>query len=395
MEDLTIRTKEPAASQQAIITAEHPSVCPVAQIEQEVKHCHSNAPHSTARTVANEQKSAVQHATMQEATAQIGLPTVCNEQPKSRNASEIESSKQVKSSPCLSDAHASGIKTQKSPSSHHMTSTAISSAAKQITPIQIKQIVPNPNQPRKDFSEVSILKLADSIQQFGIIQPLTVRKTGQVYELIAGERRLRAAKELGWQSVPCIITNASEAESAQISIIENLLREDLNIFEQAQAIEALIDTYGLTQEQVALKLSNSQSYIANKLRLLRLTPSERRQIVENKLSERHARAILRIQDENLRQNTLNSIIDQGLNVSKSEELVERLLSATAPNSEQTQSKKQHYKDIPTFFTAICRAIDSAKSSNLGIKSRKIVGDNYTELTIIIPIADKNCQENNK
>ena len=113
----------------------------------------------------------------------------------------------------------------------------------QIVTIEISKILPNPNQPRKIFSEISILKLADSISQFGVIQPLTVRKTGQLYELVAGERRLRAAKELGWKSVPCIISDITEERSAQISIIENLIREDLNIFEQALAIETLIDTY--------------------------------------------------------------------------------------------------------------------------------------------------------
>ena len=123
--------------------------------------------------------------------------------------------------------------------------------------IDTNLIVPNPNQPRKQFAEEAILKLADSIRQFGIIQPLTVRKAGDIYELVSGERRLRASKELGLKQVPCIIVSISEEKSAEISIIENLLREDLNIFEQAMAIEVLIDTYNLTQEQVAERLSNS------------------------------------------------------------------------------------------------------------------------------------------
>ena len=165
------------------------------------------------------------------------------------------------------------------------------------------QIIPNPNQPRKTFSQESIIKLADSIKQHGIIQPITVRKQGELYEIVSGERRLRAAKELNMPSVPCIVININDEKSAEIAIIENLIREDLNIFEQATAIEALIDTYGLTQEQVAARLSNSQSFIANKLRLLRLSQAERDIILQNKLSERHARALLRIFDQETRYQT--------------------------------------------------------------------------------------------
>ena len=250
---------------------------------------------------------------------------------------------------------------------------------KEIVPLEVSKIVPNPNQPRKVFKEEQILRLADSIRQFGIIQPLTVRKIDDGYELVSGERRLRAAKELGMRYVPCVVSNASEEESAEISIIENLIREDLNIFEQALAIETLIDTYGLTQEQIATKLSNSQSYIANKLRLLRLSQSEREQILEHHLSERHARALLRVFDTDLRAKLLKQIIDEGLNVAKTEEIIERLVSKT-----EKQEKSSSYKDISAFVTAINRAIDAASKGGFKIKSRKIENDNFTELTILIP-----------
>lgn len=253
-----------------------------------------------------------------------------------------------------------------------------------VVSIPIYQILPNPNQPRKQFSDTSIIKLADSIRQFGIIQPLTVRKSGHVYELIAGERRLRAAKELEWSNVPCIISEANEEKSAQISIIENLIREDLNIFEQALAIQALIDTYSLTQEQIAEKLSSSQSYIANKLRLLRFSPSERNLMLTNNLSERHARALLRISDSILREKALDTIIKNELNVSESEELVCSLINKVNNIESKQRKSERAYKDIPTFYNAVSRAIESAKSGNLGIKCRKIVGNNFTELTIIIP-----------
>lgn len=245
--------------------------------------------------------------------------------------------------------------------------------------IPVGKIVPNPNQPRKAFSEDSIIKLADSIRQFGIIQPLSVRKNKDEYELIAGERRLRAAKELGMSCVPCIIVEANEERSAEISIIENLLREDLNIFEQAMAIQTLIDTYGLTQEKVAERLSNSQSFVANKLRLLRLSALEREIILKNKLTERHARAILRIHDEDLRLSILNKIAIESLNVSKSEELVDKILD----KSDQKQ-RVTIYKDVASFYTAINRVIDTMSNSGFKIKSRKVENDNFTELTILIP-----------
>lgn len=247
--------------------------------------------------------------------------------------------------------------------------------------IEVQKIVPNPNQPRKVFNEESIIKLADSISQYGIIQPLTVRKTGDSYELVAGERRLRAAKELGLNSVPCIVIDIPESKSAEISIIENLIREDLNIFEQAEAIESLIDTYGLTQEQIATRLSNSQSFVANKLRLLRYNNDERELILKNGLTERHARALLRVLDLDLRAKLLQQIINEGLNVSASEELIDAHINKREGD---ISTKRTGYKSVSSFFTAINRAIDNIKSTGVNIKSRRVEGDDFTELTIFIP-----------
>ncbi len=252
----------------------------------------------------------------------------------------------------------------------------------EIQQIEVHKIAPNPNQPRKTFNEDSIIRLADSINQYGIIQPLTVRKIGENYELVAGERRLRAAKELGFSQVPCIVISINESKSAEISIIENLLREDLNIFEQAEAIESLIDTYGLTQEQIAARLSNSQSFVANKLRLLRYSISDREIILKNGLTERHARALLRVLDPDLRAKLLNRIINEHLNVNDSERLIEAHLN----NQEQDETKqeKRTYRSVNSFYTAINRAIDTIKNSGIDIKSRRVEGDEFTELTILIP-----------
>ena len=247
--------------------------------------------------------------------------------------------------------------------------------------IETSKISPNPNQPRKTFTDDAIIKLADSIRQYGMIQPITVRKVGESYEIISGERRLRAAKELGMECVPCVIMDINEERSAEISIIENLIREDLNIFEQAQAIETLIDTYNLTQEEIARKLSNSQSFVANKLRLLRLSKAEREIILKNNLTERHARALLRVYDPTIREKLLQTIVDEGLNVGKSEELIDLTLSK---ETNRVIKRKNCYKDIKSFYIAIDRAVDSVKNSGVNIKSRRIENDDYVELTILIP-----------
>ena len=262
-----------------------------------------------------------------------------------------------------------------------MTSTITKSKIMQVS---VSKIIPNPNQPRKFFAEDGILRLADSIKQHGIIQPLVVRQCGEYYELIAGERRLRAAKELELDTVPCVISDINEEKSAEVSIIENIIREDLSIFEQASAIEALIDTYNLTQEQVAEKLSVSQSFVANKLRLLRYNNEEREIILQNNLSERHARAILRIFDHEMRVNVLKQVVTKGLNVTKTEELVSSLINPEADMNATSSAKDRSYNDTTAFISAINRSIECAKNGNLNIKTRKIVGESYTEITIILP-----------
>ena len=254
----------------------------------------------------------------------------------------------------------------------------------EIHSIGISSLVPNPNQPRKEFSEDSIIKLADSIRQYGIIQPITVRKNGEIYEIVSGERRYRAAKELNMTHIPCIVISVNEEKSAEIAIIENLIREDLNIFEQAAAIETLIDTYGLTQEQVAERLSNSQSFIANKLRLLRLSREEREIIIKNKLTERHARALLRINDTQKRKELLQIILKDSLNVGATESLINNYINQVSPEKASKSTVIKTYKNVSSFYSALNRAVECAKASNIDIKSRKVVGNNFTEIIIYVP-----------
>ena len=251
----------------------------------------------------------------------------------------------------------------------------------QILYLEVEKIAPNPNQPRKTFSDEGIIKLANSIRQYGIIQPLCVRKIGDEFELISGERRLRAAKELGLARVPCVMTVVSEEKSSEMAIIENLMREDLTIFEEAEAIQSLIDIHNQTQEKIAEKLSVSQSYIANKLRLLRLSREERAMILRASLTERHARALLRIRDDNMREKALSDIISKDLNVAEAEAHVEKLL---CKGNEEKVQKKQSFKSIDGFYEAISRAISSIENSGVKVKQRKIENDSYTEITILVP-----------
>jgi len=219
--------------------------------------------------------------------------------------------------------------------------------------IDVADIVPNRAQPRTAFNQNAIARLADSIRRYGILQPLTVRKvllppapTAEqsppriIYELIAGERRLRAAKLAELDRVPCIIINTDDATSAELAIIENLLRENLNMFEQAEAFSRLIHEFHLTQEEAARRVCMSQSAVANKLRILRLLPEERERILSSGLTERHARALLKISDPTLRGDVLSHIIDHRLNVSATETYIEEIACEIARHRYKEQLLEQ-------------------------------------------------------
>ena len=261
--------------------------------------------------------------------------------------------------------------------------------------IPVCRILPNPAQPRKYFDNNETLRLADSIRRHGILQPLCVRKPvsagdlseyGGIYELISGERRLRAAKLIGLAEVPCIIIEADSLRSAELAIIENPQREDLNIFEEAAAIAALINLYGLTQEEVAAKLSASQSYVANKLRLLRFGDAEQKLILEKKLTERHARALLRISDEKERRTALETVIERGLNVAETEEYITRLVDTAKQEKPPVQKRTAMVRDVRIFYNTIDRAVDIMNRAGIDAKTQKRdLGDTW-EVTIRIPKA---------
>ncbi len=254
-----------------------------------------------------------------------------------------------------------------------------------ISDIPIIKIRPNKAQPRKQFNEDELSALSRSIAENGILQPLTVRKASSTeFELIAGERRLRAAILAGMKRVPCIIVKCSDKESAVYALLENLQRADLGIFEEARGISRLIRRYGLTQEQAAAKLGKTQSTIANKLRLLKLSNEEQEWIESAGLSERHARALLKIDNEEQRREALSKIISENLNVSQSEELVGIYTHTTSKAEKPRGRSKAVIKDLRIFLNSINKAIDTMRLSGIDAESVKTDTENFIEYTIRIP-----------
>jgi len=259
--------------------------------------------------------------------------------------------------------------------------------------IPIKNIYPNPNQPRKDFDERALFGLAQSIKDYGIIQPLSVRliisgsdNSPPAYELIAGERRLRAVKLLFWDTVPCVIVNADKQVSAEIAIIENLQREDLNFFEQAKAIQKLLGLFEYTQEQAARRLSVSQSYIANKLRILKLSEEERDIITQYGLTERHARSFIRIADEEERKKVIATVIKRSMNVSSTEKYIDKILKENENEPVKYQNQKATFivKDVRLFLNTIDKVVDTITQSGINVKSEKTDKGEYIEIYLTVP-----------
>ena len=249
--------------------------------------------------------------------------------------------------------------------------------------IPISDIDTNPNQPRKHFSTASIDELSESIKQHGLIQPITVRKGSKSkYELVAGERRLRACIAAGLKSVDAIVIAASNYDSAAMALIENLQRENLNYLEEGEAYSNLITDFGLTQEELAEQIGKSQAYIANKLRVLKLSPEIKKQLMEHKLTERHARALLRLETEEMRKTALNHICRKQLNVAQTEKYIEQLCTQTKPKKKGRQIRI--IKDIRIFSNTIKQAVDMMKQSGIDAISEKNEDDDYIEYVVRIP-----------
>lgn len=262
----------------------------------------------------------------------------------------------------------------------------LSKSENKITEIPTIKIRPNKTQPRKIFDEDKLRDLAKSIEENGILQPLTVRRVSQSeYEIIAGERRLRASVLAGYSKVPCIVIKCNDRESAMLALLENLQRCDLGIFEEARGISRLIRRYGITQEQAAKKLGKSQSTIANKLRLLNLSYDEQDWIVQAGLSERHARALLRIYDQELRKEALSKIIAENLNVAQSEELIENILyNSMLPEQSKKGTRKIVIKDVRIFINTINKAVSTMQQAGIDAVCKHKDSGDYIEYTVKIP-----------
>lgn len=249
--------------------------------------------------------------------------------------------------------------------------------------IDMDRIYPNPNQPRRKFSESDLSELAASIKCNGLIQPIVVRRIDMGYELVAGERRLRAARMCGMTEIPCVIVETTERGSAIMSLVENMQRKDLNFFEEAEAISMMIDIFGITQEDVAVRLGKTQSTIANKMRLLKLTRQERRLITEYGFTERHARALLKIDSPEMRMDMIGEIYEKKLNVENTERLIESVMKHNK-EIQRIKKCKGAFRDVRIFVNTINHAVEVMQAAGINAEVTKNKEKEYTEYIVRIP-----------
>lgn len=253
--------------------------------------------------------------------------------------------------------------------------------ANAVREIGVSEIRPCPYQPRCEFDRQELEALAKSISQLGLLQPLTVREVGGEFQLVCGERRLRAARIAGLERVPCLVTDLSDREAAVACLTENLQRRDLNCFEQAEGIRRLIGEFGLTQQQAAVRLGLSQPSVANKLRLLRLSEDERRKIVESGLTERHARALLKT-DSDLRTEALSAAIRDGLTA----EQTERFIADKQTEEKRRQSYRKRAAavgDVRLFFNTVEKAVRIMKLAGVDAQTERKQENGIIEYVIKI------------
>ena len=239
-----------------------------------------------------------------------------------------------------------------------------------------RAIRPNPAQPRKVFRADALEELADSIRQHGLLQPLTVRRSGSGYELIAGERRLRSAQIAGLTEIPCIIMQMDDRESGMAAMIENLQRQDLDFIEEAMGIANLMTLFSMSQEQTARMLGKSQSAVANKLRILRHSEAVLTALREEGLTERHARALLRLTGEEVKLQAIGEIARQGMSVARTEKYIEALLT-------QPEEKPQR-ANVSAFLNSLTQSLQKIQLSGVQAVSERRETDSQIVLTITIP-----------
>ena len=252
-----------------------------------------------------------------------------------------------------------------------------------ITHIATEKLLPNPYQPRHRFQSEEMLSLADSIKENGILQPLLIRRinNSDYFEVVAGERRLRAAILAGVDTVPCMELDCSYEQSAVYSILENVQRADLSFFEEAAAIGQLINHFGMTQNECARRLGKSQSALSNKLRLLKLPVDVRYFIEKEGLSERHARALLRLESEKDMWTVLNAVRERHMNVEQTERMIDSMTNNVVRHKKNVVTI---FRDVRIFVNTVNRAIEAMKASGIDAQTDKTETDEYIEFTVKIP-----------
>lgn len=250
--------------------------------------------------------------------------------------------------------------------------------------LPISAVSPNPSQPRKSFSAEELDELAESIREHGILQPLSVRRVAGGYELVSGERRLRAARLAGLSEVPCIIVDVDERESSLLALVENLQRKDLDFVEEAEALSRLIATYHLSQEAAARKIGKSQSAVANKLRLLKLSPEALELFRRNGMTERHARALLQLEEESLQLRAARHVVKNHLTVARTEAYVHTLLSPLSEKKLMVRKPTYVIKDVRFFLNTISKGLVLMQSAGVNAQCGRQETSDAILLTIRIP-----------
>lgn len=233
--------------------------------------------------------------------------------------------------------------------------------------VKINKVEPNKEQPRKDFNEDALIELADSIKQYGIIQPLIVKEKGDYYQIVAGERRWRAAKMAGMKEVPVIVKEYTEQEIAEISLIENLQREDLNPIEEAVAYKRLMEEFHLKQDEVAEKVSKSRAAVTNSMRLLKLSKRVQQMLIDDMISSGHARTLLAIEEEEQQYTVATKIFDEKLSVRETEKLVKSLNEPKKEKKKELLENKEIYQDLEEKIKTILgtKVVINRKSNTKG------------------------------
>ncbi len=260
------------------------------------------------------------------------------------------------------------------------------SVTQQIISVPIKDILANPEQPRKIFYDEAIKELSGSIKEYGVLQPIILKKESDGYIIIAGERRFRAAQMAGLSEIPALVKNMEDQEAALVSLVENVQREDLNFLEEARAYKRLMEDFGLTQVEIAEKVNKKQSTISNKIRILALPEDIQEKLIQNKLTERHARALLKLNDQDDRKKVTERVIANNLNVKQTEKLIEELLM----KKEEAFRKKNkiNYISYKIYLNTIRKAFSQIKEMEKNAKMTQEDRGDFLEVKIILPKSDR-------